>query len=178
MDTDAIISELRENHTAFFNFIKDLEDEDFVFSPPGKWTAGQQLEHIFLSVKPLNSALRLPAFFLKFNFGKANRPSKSYEELVEKYKVKLGGGGPAGNSRFFPAPVDLSRKALLLEKTAREIETLTRKIRKFSESALDELILPHPLLGKITLREMMFFTIYHVQHHHHFTKQNLDLKKI
>jgi len=27
-------------------------------------------------------------------------------------------------------------------------------------------LLPHPLLGKVTVREMLYFTIHHVQHHH------------
>ena len=30
---------------------------------------------------------------------------------------------------------------------------------------LDAVLLPHPLLGKLTVREMLFFTVYHVQHH-------------
>jgi hypothetical protein len=25
--------------------------------------------------------------------------------------------------------------------------------------------LPHPLLGKLTVREMLFFTLYHQRHH-------------
>jgi hypothetical protein len=27
--------------------------------------------------------------------------------------------------------------------------------------------LPHPLLGKLTLREMLYFTAYHADHHRH-----------
>jgi uncharacterized damage-inducible protein DinB len=30
---------------------------------------------------------------------------------------------------------------------------------------LDRLRLPHPALGKLTVREMLFFTIYHNIHH-------------
>jgi hypothetical protein len=33
--------------------------------------------------------------------------------------------------------------------------------------------LPHPLLGKLTLREMIYFTIYHVQHHHKLVQNQL-----
>jgi len=46
----------------------------------------------------------------------------------------------------------------------------------FSEEDLDKLILPHPLLGKLTLREMMYFTIYHVQHHQRIVERNLAAK--
>ena len=50
-------------------------------------------------------------------------------------------------------------------------ESLNKKIELFSEQDLDSHILPHPLLGKLTFREMLYFTIYHVQHH-----QDLMLK--
>jgi hypothetical protein len=33
------------------------------------------------------------------------------------------------------------------------------------EAQLDQYLVPHPLLGKITLRELGYFTIYHTQHH-------------
>jgi hypothetical protein len=38
------------------------------------------------------------------------------------------------------------------------------------------LILPHPLLGKITIREMLYFTAYHVQHHENIIKRDLKNK--
>jgi hypothetical protein len=33
--------------------------------------------------------------------------------------------------------------------------------RNWGESELDSYILPHPILGKLTIREMLFFTLYH-----------------
>jgi hypothetical protein len=33
------------------------------------------------------------------------------------------------------------------------------------EADLDRYLLPHPLLGKLTLREMLHFTLYHNYHH-------------
>jgi len=41
------------------------------------------------------------------------------------------------------------------------------------EDDLDRVMLPHPLLGKLTLREMLFFTIYHVEHHLGILRQGL-----
>jgi hypothetical protein len=34
-------------------------------------------------------------------------------------------------------------------------------------------VLPHPLLGKLTIREMLYFTVYHGEHHRLHTEQNL-----
>jgi len=36
---------------------------------------------------------------------------------------------------------------------------------KWSDKALDNYLLPHPLLGKMTVREILFFTLYHNLHH-------------
>ena len=47
----------------------------------------------------------------------------------------------------------------------KKIERLVLNINNYSEQQLDTFILPHPLLGKVTLREMMYFTIYHAEHH-------------
>jgi len=37
--------------------------------------------------------------------------------------------------------------------------------KKWKEPQPDAYIAPHPLLGKITLRELVYFTIYHTGHH-------------
>jgi hypothetical protein len=34
-----------------------------------------------------------------------------------------------------------------------------------TEDDLDNYLVKHPLLGRITLRELCYFTIYHTQHH-------------
>jgi hypothetical protein len=42
---------------------------------------------------------------------------------------------------------------------------LQNAIRRWPESALDGQLLPHPLLGPLTVREMRAFTVYHTAHH-------------
>ncbi|WP_264520685.1 DinB family protein [Flavobacterium sp. N1994] len=172
MEKEAIISKINSNHNSFIDYISHLTEEEFEYCYADKWTAGQQLEHIYLSVKPLNQALVLPKFLLKFLFGKANRPSKTYEELVKRYQDKLQAGGRA-TSRFVPKVIPISQKMELIENLNLMIPKLTSKITRFTETDLDVIILPHPLLGKITLREMLYFTAYHVEHHQELTKRNL-----
>ena len=55
----------------------------------------------------------------------------------------------------------------------KEVEKLVHKLDKFTEDDLDKYVLPHPLLGKLTLREMLCFTIYHVRHHEEIVKRDL-----
>lgn len=164
MDKHAIINRLTENHQEFIHCIQQLSPDEFMYSPNKKWTAGQQLEHIYLSVKPVNLAFKLPAFLLKLIWGKANRASRSYDELIARYHAKLANGSTA-TGPFVPKLVDQKKGQKLTLKLKNEVVQLCKSIEKLSEEELDYFILPHPLLGKLTLREMLYFTIYHVKHH-------------
>jgi hypothetical protein len=167
--TDMTKSEIQQQlsirHQAFAEAILSLSEADFLFAKPNKWTAGEQLEHIYRAVKPVTLAFVLPKFVPRLLFGKVNRPSKNYEALVSKYQEKLAAGGKASGP-YIPKAVLFIQRNKLKTKLLRSVEKLNKNLNKYSEAELDSYILPHPLLGKITLREMMYFTIYHVEHHH------------
>jgi len=173
MDKQTIKNILRENHQSFVDVVSNLKNDDFLFSQNSKWTAGQQLEHIYSSVKPICQILSLPKFLLKLIWGQTNRESKNYDELIKKYLLKLENGGKA-TKRFIPKMVDIEKGEKLKIKLTNEVIRLCSKLDRFTEDELDKYILPHPLLGKLTLREMLFFTIYHVDHHKEQTIRNLN----
>lgn len=173
MDKAAIIAELNSKYGAFSDFVKTMSEDDFMFSLNGeKWTAGQQIDHLCRSVEPLNKGLRAPDFALKAMFGKADHPSSSYDELVARYQDELASGGTA-SAPFRPEDIPFSRKDELVATLTDLVSKLCSKIEKYDEGKLDILVLPHPLIGKLTMREMFYFTIYHAEHHHNHTKQNL-----
>ena len=150
-----------------------MSQDDFQFSLNGeKWAAGQQIEHLCLSVEPLVKGLRAPEFALKAMFGKADHPSVGYNELVARYRSELAAGGTA-SAAFRPDSVEFARKEEFVGKLMELIEKLCVKVDKFDENKLDQLVLPHPLLGKLTMREIFYFTIYHAEHHHKLTVENL-----
>lgn len=159
-----IISALNENVDAFNNYIAPLTKEQFEVCPNGKWSAGQNLDHLIRAIKPLQLAYGLPKFALRILFGKTNRPSKTYDELVAKYKAKLAAGGRASGP-FIPRFIGFEKKGELIKKYTEQKQNLISKIEKQNEKDLDVYILPHPLLGKVTLREMLYFTIHHNEHH-------------
>ena len=172
MQKDQLATLLKNSHAEFFGLLESLNDEDFYYAPVGKWSAAQQLDHIARSVSPVNMAMGLPKFILKWKFGVANRSSKTYEGLTEKYTRKLQEGGKA-SGRFVPPPVSADQKEKLLSQLDTVVNKLCNKTGKHSEEALDKYILPHPLLGKLTLREMLYFTAYHVQHHKELVEKGL-----
>lgn len=164
MNKAEIIGHLTSNYQSFTSQILSLEEDEFLFTVNDKWTAGQNAEHILRAVKPVNFAFGLPLFIPKLLFGKSNRPSKSYEGLVEKYKSKLAAGGKA-SARYIPPEVVYSQQQNICNQITAVVDSLCKRVNNKTEDELDVYILPHPLLGKLTLREMLYFTIYHAEHH-------------
>ena len=167
-----IISALNEKIDAFNNYIEPLNKEQFEGAPNGKWSAGQNLDHLIRAIKPLQLAYSLPKFALLILFGKTNRPSRTYDELVTKYKTKLIAGGKASGP-FIPPVIIFDKKQTLIRKYKEQKQKLIAKVEKQSEKDLDTYILPHPLLGKVTLREMLYFTIHHNEHHLELLKNRI-----
>ena len=163
-DKPEVISALNGKVEAFNNYISPLGKEQFEATPNGKWSAGQNLDHLIRAIKPLQPAYSLPKIALRIMFGKTNRPSKTFDELVAKYKAKLAAGGRASGP-FIPPFISFEKKHQLIKKYTLQKQKLIAKIERQSEKDLDVYILPHPLLGKVTLREMLYFTIHHNEHH-------------
>jgi hypothetical protein len=173
MRKEEIISRLSSEHQLLVDHICSLPEKDFNYSlNGGKWTAVQQLDHIRRALQPLVWILMVPKPLLKWYLKKANRPSKTYEQLVEKYHAKLKGGSKA-RGRFVPPTVPFSSRQRLAEDVMRLAKKLGKLSGKFSETEMEQLVLPHPLLGYITLREMLYFTVYHAKHHLELTRNNL-----
>ena len=164
MNKQQIISQLQKNHRDFTDYIKSLREEDLLFTTDNKWTAGQQAEHILRSIKPVKLAFTLPKFLLKLFFGSANRPSRTYEQLLSRYKEKLAAGGRA-SGRFIPQPVAFNAKQKICNEILLVNDALCKRVDSCTEEDLEKYILPHPLLGKLTLREMLYFNILHAAHH-------------
>ena len=158
------ILELEVSNNTFASFIASLNEKDFLYTSNNKWSAGQQADHILRSLKPVNFAFSLPLFLLKILFGKANRPSRSYAALVQRYREKLVAGGKA-SGRYIPRYVGYNQKESICKNIISVTASICKKAVKYSEEELDIYILPHPLMGKVTLREILFFSRYHTEHH-------------
>ena len=176
MKKEEIIQKMQERHQAFFKAFAEMSDDDFVLHFEEKWSPGQHLLHMYRSVKALGQARMVPNFVIKQMYGSAKVPSLSYEDLVQRYQNKLAKGGKA-TGKYIPPEVVTEQKTAILEKFRKEIAKLNGWIAKFSEKQLDTLMLPHPLIGKITLREMLYFTLHHVRHHHEIVFRDLELAK-
>jgi hypothetical protein len=166
LNTPEIAARLKAAADAFTSYCLSLTDKQFFVQPPGKWSAAQQVKHLIAATNTARYAFTLPAFLVRMVGGTPNRPSRTYDELVAKYKLKLQQGGRA-SGRYVPKPVrpSFGKEKLLKQFTEAMIGFSAAVENNREDPAHDQYLAPHPLLGKITLRELCYFTIYHTWHH-------------
>jgi DinB superfamily len=142
-------------------------DEPVFFDKPGeKWSVAENIQHLIISTNTTTLAYSLPKFLVRWVGGTPNRASRSFEELAAKYYKKLVEGGQA-SGRYIPKPIAIKYgKEKLLSNWTRATEKFMSALRRNrSEKDLDAYLAGHPLLGRITLRELCYFTIFHTDHH-------------
>jgi len=173
MDKETIANLLEEKNLALLDWLEHQEPEKWEEGPEGKWTTGQQALHLLQSIKPLNDALSMPKFLLRYKFGKSNREVRDYESIVKKYQERLkdAQGKTFKDSQKMKVPTFKDKKYILCRLQV-ENKKLQYKTKKISDKNLDTLILPHPLMGKMPVREIIMWTAHHIEHHTRTLREN------
>lgn len=173
MDKESIADLLEEKNQALLNFLEQQAPEKWEEGPEGKWTTGQQALHLLQSIKPLNDALSMPKFLLRYKFGKANREVRDYDSIVQRYQERLkeAQGKTFRGSQNMKVP-SLNDKEYILTRLQVESKKLQYKTKKISDKNLDTVVLPHPLMGKMPVREIIMWTAHHIEHHTKILQQN------
>ncbi len=163
-----IISALKDSHQRAQTWFSAIPAKDFFHREGEVWSASDNVDHLIKSIKPVAKAMGLPKLALQTMFAKPEKDSRTYDVICAIYRDEIARGGKAGGS-FLPnqeAPENPEeRKTELLSRLSEAIAKLVSTFEKWEEDALDEAQLPHPLIGKLTLREMLYFTIYHNLRH-------------
>ncbi len=166
MDREAIAEILEEKHRELFNWIESKPAEFWESGPDNRWTVGQHFLHLLKSIKPLNDALSMPSLLMRTQFGKNNREVRSYETVAERYEEKLAQN--LDKAKLFNEklkPPKLTDRTYILNRLQTENKKLQYKVRRIKDKNLDDLVLPHPLMGKMPIREIIMWTAHHVDHH-------------
>jgi hypothetical protein len=148
---------LLKSITDFNSLVESLDKQEFERQPGGKWSAGQDLNHLVKSNRTFGLVFSLPLFLLNFMYGKANRPSRSLSALKTKYAEKANNSGLQAPGYLKPGKI-----------YAEEMEVWIRKLNASGEylTTLDENTMGHPLFGKVTVCEMFMSIFMHIYHHH------------
>jgi hypothetical protein len=150
-------------------FVDTLGDATF-FAPQGdRWSPAEHIRHLRKGSAALAPALKLPLFVLELRFGRHRGASRTFLEMHETYKKALAAGAQAGSFAPTPEPVTpsdpVARRAKILHDWLRTNRALCDAASGWSEAKLDKAQGRHPVLGMLSVRELLEFTIFHTTHH-------------
>lgn len=177
MNKKQILDLTRNANNALLTDLSLVEESSFFAAQGEKWSIAENVIHLTKSVVPLNKAFLFPKFVLNWQFGKPNRASRSYEELITRYQERVGSVTITAKAAFNPLIEAGATKASVLAAFEKQHTIYIRRFDAWAETDLDAIILPHPALGKITLREMGFFTAMHIGLHHTICKRYMTTLK-
>ena len=175
MTKTEIIKAAENAFTQFSENCNSMHEPLLFKKPDSKWSAAENIQHMIISTNMTTWAYRLPKFIVRLIGGKPNRASRSYEELKDKYYKKLADGGKA-SGLFVPKPIKIKygKPARMTRSDGQKLMDSWQKAtagfikalsKNRTEQDLDNYLAKHPLLGRITLRELGYFTIFHTEHH-------------
>jgi hypothetical protein len=163
-----IAAALRAVHAESVAYWDSFPSDRFLAPIGEAWSPADNVRHLTKSIRAVNVGLRLPRWVLWIAFRSPMAPSRDYDAMRETYLARLAQGADAG--RFAPArrpatPDPERERQRIMNIHRVVIEELVTHTLRWPDRALDRRRLPHPLLGPLTVREMLFFTLYHNRHH-------------
>ena len=154
-------------------------DTPTFFAPIGTaWSPADNVRHLTKSMRAVTTGLRMPRFVLLFAFQRPTRASRSFDQIREIYRARLALGADAG--RFAPGTRATStdpeaERARIMSFHATAVSHMCAALDRWTDQQLDARQLPHPLLGRLTVREVLLFTVYHNQHHVENVRRRISL---
>ncbi len=164
-----LITALQDANQRVTKWFTEIPAKDFFARQGAVWSASDNVGHLIKSHRPISKALKLPKFTLQAMFGRPQKPSRPYEEICKIYRDEIAKGAKAVGrylpNQQSPAEGAEEKKVELLNQWSKASAEFVSVAEKWGEVELDGYLLPHPLIGKLTIREMLFFTICHNLRH-------------
>lgn len=166
-----VMEQLRLVQRSILDDIHAMSVAQFNTGAAEAWSAAGYLKHLILSIKPVAKALGFPPERLQSLFGLAETPSRPYTQVVVAYQARLAEGIRAEDYEkvtpgFYRIPEGVTDEKVYLTETWEESNNrLLAAVEGWDEDKLDTHQMPHPAIGMVTIREMLFFTLFHNRLH-------------
>lgn len=162
-----IITALEAETQAVYDYFTAIPESEFFQAPADVWTPADNLVHLIKSASPVATALKLPKLALRARFGKAQQVTRPFTEVRATYMTFADAGQAIATGPFVPevSTYTAAERERILQGWLKKSRQLISAIEAWKDEELDSLVLPHPLIGNMTLREILLFTIYHNMHH-------------
>lgn len=169
MNKHELIHAFAANHLEAIDFVNTLSEDQWNYAEPAKWSAGQQLKHLHLTILPFTRALQSKSVLLE-KFGSIQRETLEYEQVIDLY-MRSSRKAP---DPYVPESVSFNEKQELIRNMEETIAVIRLLFLQFEENELNQYVLPHPLLKLLTIREFFYLMSYHPLHHLKSIQLQLD----
>lgn len=157
-----ILAALESNALSIAEFFSSLPDQQLFDGDPDRWSPAHHVAHLTKTSVSVDRALRsgtLPQH--------PTAQSRSYAEVRDAATKSLGA---APKSRLLEMGRTVviapgASKADIVDAFTQASATLRTAAASWGEEALDRHALTHPLIGELTVREMLLFCVVHERHH-------------
>ncbi len=172
-NTAKLIKQVQHIEVSIFDLITHASPNDLGQKGDGGWTALDYFKHLILSVKSIVKAGEMSKDILIKSFGASGRASRPYETIVDIYDKRLKAGvraedSPAQTPSTYRVPAGTRDDTVyMLKDWVDSHKRLYKVVEGLKSVDLDMIQLPHPAIGLITFREMIYFTVYHNTLHWH-----------
>jgi hypothetical protein len=163
MNQSELVEKLRFESSEMGNLANTFEESAFFKQPHAeKWSVAQNIVHLNFVAKSIIGAIKDPTVLAPN--GAATRPSRDFDTIRDTYLTGLAAF--KANGMPYRHLNTEGTKADSLNTFKMFHQNLISQSTTLSETDWDTLQLPHPVLGLMTLREMMSFATYHIRHHY------------
>ena len=162
-----LIEDLRKVQQGLTETVSAMPPAQFDHATESSWAASGYLKHLLLSIKPITRLFEMSPQTVSRRFGSTDAPPSTFDAVVAKYRSVLANGARAEDHPgvvpdSYRMPEDVTDpQAHLLDRWNDANERLLTAIPQWSDQALDSTLVPHPAIGLISMREMLYFTLYH-----------------
>jgi hypothetical protein len=158
-----LVQALEARHNEVGDYFSNLSEATLLADAAPKWNPAQHLIHLTRANSRIAQGFQARDALPNNESGQA----KSYEVVRETYLTALT-QAPSELLAKNGATVQVetnSSQAQILEAYQQAGTGLRQGIQTWTEAELDAKAMPHPLLGLLSVREMLEFALYHDLHH-------------
>jgi nitrate/nitrite-specific signal transduction histidine kinase len=163
-----IISALQTQKLEIPAFLASIPTAQFFTGSSERWSVAHHVQHITSAVNRVAGGLQNAGALPKHEPATASR---DFATMHQTYLETLQ-NTPSETFRQLGSRVKLEEredldayKTQLISSFVNAIENFNTALEHFDEANLESLGMPHPIMGLLSSREMVFFTVFHNTHH-------------
>ncbi len=158
-------------------FLESIPTQQFFDGSSERWSTAYHVQHVTSAVNRVAGGLLNADALPKREPATASRDFATMREFYsETLKIT-----PSETLRQLGSRVTLEErqdldayKTQLISSFTNAIENFNTALEGFDEANLEQLGMPHPVMGLLSSREMVFFIVYHNTHHQNGIQKLLE----